>query len=571
MQSFFEALLNAWWQGILLTAVVWLILRDLPRVSASTRLAIWQFTMLLVIALPLLQQVPLPEWSFFGLEAELLPQVAAPAHPKPYAGFQFSRQSTPAIVDLPHSDAPEMLFAFASMLASAQLLRVFIAMWALRRLKRRSSSTELSLPHFLDRKLSVRVSGDIGMPMALGFFRPTILLPRNLAGSLSAEELRLVLLHEAGHLQRRDDWIGLAERLLRALFAYQPAVAFIGRQIERERELACDDWVLAQTGAAKPYAETLTRVAEFASFGPLPFLANGSGRRKDIFTRLEALLDATRNKLPAVSSPIAIAAALMLLASVFWAAPFHRLFGFSGYSSSAIVHSNDRHVEFSHSGEIEFSRDDQDVATMSPGAKLYFEVHADGVRRIVRLEANEQGEIRRRFFLDGTEQAYDARAQRFFSKQLSFWLRDQNQNVPARVGRWVKESSIDGALTEIQEIRSEDARRSHLEELLSQYKNSSAQFRRGLKIASSLSSDSAKGEFFDHLRTQFVATEAQVPVLGFVSTMHSDSGKRKVLEAVFAANSLSPAALDAARKSIATIQSQSDREALLKNLPAQNP
>jgi hypothetical protein len=45
MNTFLEAILNAWWQGILLTLLVWLVLRDLPRVSAATRLAIWQFTL----------------------------------------------------------------------------------------------------------------------------------------------------------------------------------------------------------------------------------------------------------------------------------------------------------------------------------------------------------------------------------------------------------------------------------------------------------------------------------------------------------------------------------------------
>ena len=53
-------ILNSWWQAILLTAIVWMILRDLPRVSAATRLAIWQATLAVVLLLPAIQLIPMP-------------------------------------------------------------------------------------------------------------------------------------------------------------------------------------------------------------------------------------------------------------------------------------------------------------------------------------------------------------------------------------------------------------------------------------------------------------------------------------------------------------------------------
>ena len=47
-----EAVLNGWWQGIALTLLVWLVLRELPRVNAATKVAIWQITLAAVILLP---------------------------------------------------------------------------------------------------------------------------------------------------------------------------------------------------------------------------------------------------------------------------------------------------------------------------------------------------------------------------------------------------------------------------------------------------------------------------------------------------------------------------------------
>src|SRR5215813_1857837 len=48
-----EALLNTLWQGMLIAALVWLLLRFIKRVSATTRHAVWLVTLLTIGALPL--------------------------------------------------------------------------------------------------------------------------------------------------------------------------------------------------------------------------------------------------------------------------------------------------------------------------------------------------------------------------------------------------------------------------------------------------------------------------------------------------------------------------------------
>src|SRR5262245_56744069 len=47
-----EALLNSIWQGMLITVLVWVLLRMMGRVSATTRHAIWMISLLTIGALP---------------------------------------------------------------------------------------------------------------------------------------------------------------------------------------------------------------------------------------------------------------------------------------------------------------------------------------------------------------------------------------------------------------------------------------------------------------------------------------------------------------------------------------
>jgi hypothetical protein len=74
--------------------------------------------------------------------------------------------------------------------------------------------------------------------------------------------LNAILLHELAHLRRWDDWTNLAQKLLRALFFFHPAVWWIESKLSLEREMACDDAVLAETANPRAYAECLVTVAE---------------------------------------------------------------------------------------------------------------------------------------------------------------------------------------------------------------------------------------------------------------------------------------------------------------------
>jgi beta-lactamase regulating signal transducer with metallopeptidase domain len=528
-ETFASAVLNSLWQGTLLTMAVWVVLRRQTQWSAATRLAIWQLTLAVVLLLPALRQLPLHGWFETVLPA------ARPASPQAVASpagsaeaFEVAVPLPPRpVVELPSEEPAEMLLALAVLLGTFQLLRLAVAYFTLRRWKGRSRQATLTPPFALARPVTVRLSSRITMPMAVGYRRPAILLPEALVEQLTPDQMHHVLLHEAAHLERGDDWATLGERLVRAVFAFHPAVYWIGRHLDREREMACDDWVVAHAGATKPYAEALARVAELSLVDRAPILAAGAGRRREIFVRLEALLDSARNRMPAASHPLVLGAGLVLLFVVAQSTPYSHLLGFSSYDTRHVVIDDRARREFKMRGDIEFSVDDRDVVFMAPGAKLVVAAGDRWLPREVELEAGPDGQIKRLYFSGGVRQPFDTEAQRFLSRELSTWLRNEPIHLSERLGRWIAAGGSEEALREIRSVSNTHTKRLYLEELLVKVAPNEEFLRRTLRVAAEIDSDAEKRAFLANTASRFRGY-AQ-PVLTFVDSLHSEHDRREML------------------------------------------
>ncbi len=104
-------------------------------------------------------------------------------------------------------------------------------------------------------------------PTVIGFFSPKILIPSWLLEKLTTAELEQIVMHEAGHLGRADDWMNLLQKIALVVFPLNPALAWVERRLCFERELAVDERVLGafsgKAGAAKAYAACLATLAEY--------------------------------------------------------------------------------------------------------------------------------------------------------------------------------------------------------------------------------------------------------------------------------------------------------------------
>jgi uncharacterized protein (TIGR03435 family) len=143
------------------------------------------------------------------------------------------------------------------------------------------------------RNVRVICSTETAIPAAVGPLHPAIVIPARLLGELDENALDQIGLHEAAHLARRDDYALAVQRILEALFALHPVVRWIARRIDLEREIACDDFVLAAKGQSKSYAWCLTRMAELTvGASPSPAAAAATS---NLAKRVDILLDKTRH------------------------------------------------------------------------------------------------------------------------------------------------------------------------------------------------------------------------------------------------------------------------------------
>ena len=290
-----ERMLNGMLEGIAIGVFAWILLRVTGRRNSSTRFAVWFSALIAIAALPVLS--------------------AASSH-----------AATGSAITVPGSWALDILFIWAA-IASVLLLRVGIGLIQLRTL--RASCTAID-PASLDpllqstlqefqsvRRVTLCHSDRLQVPTAIGFFKPLVVIPSWALQELSSTELDSILIHELAHLRRFDDWTNLAQQILKALLFFHPAVWWIESHLALEREMACDDAVLALTGNPHGYAQCLVSIAEKTFLRRGLALAHAIvNRMRQTSLRVSRILDANHSSGTRVWKPALYSVAAAFAVSV---------------------------------------------------------------------------------------------------------------------------------------------------------------------------------------------------------------------------------------------------------------
>ncbi|HEV2739740.1 MAG TPA: M56 family metallopeptidase [Candidatus Elarobacter sp.] len=345
MDALLLAVLNALWQGAALIALVALGLRTGLRRNATTACVVWSITFLVVALLPAIDlALARPAVAPPAVTARgdgFVPSTTRTTAPVALGAVSPRRVSTPALRASIGARVRESsmrvggaatafarvwgiaLFSAWALVAGALLLRLARGYAAVARMKREAAPLDdpLVLARLRDaghrRRATVARSLLVDVPCAVGFRRPMILIPAQLAASLDGDDLARVVLHESAHLQRYDDWLNALEQIVCALQFFQPALHVARRGIDFEREVACDDRVLEDAGEPLRYAECLARIVSRRVRGPRVAVAPGFVlRRAQVVGRVRRIVDRSRDASPQLRFAAVALTAVVLAATL---------------------------------------------------------------------------------------------------------------------------------------------------------------------------------------------------------------------------------------------------------------
>jgi beta-lactamase regulating signal transducer with metallopeptidase domain len=241
-------LVNALWQGALIALVAWCAVKVLDGASAKGHYWIWAAALLLSVMAPAL--------SLRGSDASRiieLPLVSADREP---AG---SPATVPRSIHWA-SGAYGIIVLF-------QLTKVALA-WrrarALSRARRQEAPADWraacasAQQYFGLGRIDIGISDAVTVPLTVGFWKPVILLPAEFDTTL----IEGTLMHEMAHIARRDYAWNFAFQVLSAPLTILPGVVFMKRQLERAREMACDEMAAETASDHRVYARQLVGAAE---------------------------------------------------------------------------------------------------------------------------------------------------------------------------------------------------------------------------------------------------------------------------------------------------------------------
>lgn len=174
------------------------------------------------------------------------------------------------------------------------------------------------------RPVRFRLSDRISTPLIAGYFKPLVLFPVAMATRLDMAQVEAILIHELSHIRRNDYLFNLFKTFMETILFFNPFVWLVGRIIQTEREHACDDMVLAQTGRPVFYAQTLLQVALLTD-GAKPGLAMAATgtAKSQLFHRIKRITDMKTKYINIRQQLLVLAFAVLAAVSLAWVQSTH--------------------------------------------------------------------------------------------------------------------------------------------------------------------------------------------------------------------------------------------------------
>jgi len=271
-----DVFLNWLFQGGIVAMAAAAVLRVMEPLRARARYWTVWVALLAVVALPAVPFV----WALV-LSAPVAARPAAPTE---------SLLSTPDSWWTSTAVAMNVWALWASVSAG----RILLAALSMRRARRECRDFPAGREVRLLQWARIRATGrrthlvlcdSVRSAAILGCGSPVIAVAPALLEQLCDADIDRIVIHEWAHVQGRDDLGNLVVLAIRVMAGWHPAVWWLDRRLRVEREMACDEMVVAVTGSARDYAACLVTLASLPltpRSSPVLAAASATGLRRRI-------------------------------------------------------------------------------------------------------------------------------------------------------------------------------------------------------------------------------------------------------------------------------------------------
>lgn len=315
-----DLLMNVWgwaliqfiWQGLLISVVATLLLRQTRHSKPQVRYAIALSALVLCLLVPVfntLQTLSIPHTN--AISSINAGTAAASINTL----FQGSLN-----VAMPSSLQNEMPWIIILWLIGCILfsLRMILGLSWISQTQRNShlnnkpelqrSLDQLKARFGIRRHICFFICDDIDSPMTAGWWKPIVLMPTALFTQLSPEYIEALIAHELAHIKRFDYLINLVQSSIEAILFFHPVVWWLSKQIRIERENIADDLAAQVLNNPQQLATALAALDQFQLTGPLLAQTAHGG---NLMSRIQRLVKPTQFifnwKISAVLAAMALA------------------------------------------------------------------------------------------------------------------------------------------------------------------------------------------------------------------------------------------------------------------------
>ena len=170
----------------------------------------------------------------------------------------------------------------------------------------------------LKENLKIGMNTTITSPIVFGVLEHIILLPISLCNQIAQQELKLLLLHEYAHITRKDYLLNLMIELSGILLWFNPLVYLFKKELNLQREIACDEYVVNITNNPIAYSKALIAVAENSLENNHQLFLAANSNNADLKTRIELINGIHKRTNQNINQKIILMACFLLIGAFFF-------------------------------------------------------------------------------------------------------------------------------------------------------------------------------------------------------------------------------------------------------------